>query len=705
VVNWLTRHRLVAFAVICAFWAAVIIGSHFFREVRVLSAPWQGEQAFEDFLRRVGRKTAPRADFVFVGLDQQSLQLDNIGPEEIKGNRAFELMTERPFPWSRELWALLLDRLFAARARLVIFDMVFSPPNAADAAFRGALDRYQDRVVIGENFDFQQNNIQLIVPNAALIPPPAQNDDRVGFVNFWAGRDGSVRSARYFTSDQQLAGGETQAGDALYTSLAARALQKLGRAADIPADERDHLFRFSANEAYAPRPLWEIFDPATWHANLHDGALFAGKVVIVGAASQIQHDVVDTPLNPATPGPALHLQVLAATMAHEFLRETPDRVVLALVAIAGLVAFAVIAISRRPLLRLAGLGGICAVYLGAARLSYDHTGLVLATVPVLSAFLLGGGSSLALDYVLERREKLRTRRTLERYVSKNLVAEILENPGGFYSSMRGSRKPVTVLFSDLVGFTTLSEKADPEELVRHLNEYLSRMVGVVFENDGTLDKFIGDAIMAVWGNVKSQGVVKDAKACAYTALGMRRELRKLNDHWKTEGRMTLGMGIGINQGEALIGNIGSYEPHERLDPTVIGDAVNLASRLEALTRIYGVDILVGASAAELIRDEFYLRSVARAQVKGKTEPVDVFTIVDARNGNPDQELLIWLETHEEAMRKFRDRDFSGAKVLFSRYLEFYPDDFLGKMYLERSLEYEQAPPDGEWNAVEVFHKK
>src|SRR5205823_12551952 len=143
------------------------------------------------------------------------------------------------------------------------------------------------------------------------------------------------------------------------------------------------------------------------------------------------------------------------------------------------------------------------------------------------------------------------------------------------------------------------------------------------------------------------GVAKDAKACAYAALGMRRQLKKLNDQWKTEGRMTLGMGVGINQGDVLIGNIGSYEPHERLDPTVIGDAVNLASRLEGLTRIYGIDILVGASVAQLVRDEVYLRSVARVQVKGKIKPVDVFTFIAARGEETDPEFLKWLETYEE----------------------------------------------------------
>ena len=372
---------------------------------------------------------------------------------------------------------------------------------------------------------------------------------------------------------------------------------------------------------------------------------------------------------------------------------------------AGFLSWIVVAAVRRAFLSLFLLIGSSVGYLGLARVVYDYWGLLIMVVPTLTAFMLGGVFGLAFEYTLERLEKVRTRRTLERYVSKNLVKEILENPGGFYSSLRGARKPVTVLFSDLVGFTSLSEKADPAALVQQLNRYLSSMVPMVFDNGGTLDKFIGDAIMAVWGNVTSHGVADDAKAAVRAALGMRREMHKLNEVWKSEGVNQLAFGVGINQGEALIGNIGSYAPHERLDPTVIGDAVNLASRLEGLTRIYSVDILLGPTVADYVRDEFHLRSVARAQVKGKTEPVDVFTPIGARKDDVDTELLKWLETYEEAILKFRSRDFKQAKILFSRFLEFYPDDFLAKMYLDRALEYEKEPPDEAWNAVEVFKKK
>src|SRR4030095_4214196 len=261
----------------------------------------------------------------------------------------------------------------------------------------------------------------------------------------------------------------------IYESLSARALAKIGHTNDIPQDFGSHIIRFTALDAFEPRPLYEVFDHKFWHANYADGTFFKNKIVIVGASAQVEHDVVDTAMSPTTWGPSLHLQAMAAAMGHEFLEPTPAKLGLVLVGAAGSLAWLLIAFLRRPLLCLGVLVAITAAYLGASRLFYDTTGLLLLTVPVLSALTLSGLFCLGFEYALERVEKLRTRRTLERYVSKNLVKEVLENPDSYYSTLRGVRVPVAILFSDLVGFTTLSEKADPEALVAQLNEYLTRM--------------------------------------------------------------------------------------------------------------------------------------------------------------------------------------------------------------------------------------
>jgi adenylate cyclase len=701
-VHWLARQRFLILGAICLFSTSLVLVLHFTPAVPFLSAVWSGEQRFEDFLQSEGRKTATRADFVLLGIDQSTLQLPPLLPEDLADNRALQLMTERTFPWSREVYALLLDRLFAAGARLVLFDLAFNPPNDGDAAFHVALDRYRHKVVIGANFD-AANAMQAIIPNDALIPPPQIADPRVGYVIFFRDPlDQKARSIHFTLTDRQLAGLPPHPSEEVFHALSTRGLEQLGRGADVPRDHEAHLFRFSANNAYPAHPFYEVFDNKFWHANYHDGAFFKDKIVLVGGTAQIWHDDVDTPLGPGRPGPKLHLEVMAAALAHQFLWMTPLQVDFLLVAAAGLLAWALIGFVRRPLTALLLLAGITVVYLGAVRIAFDQFGLLLITVPVLTTFLLSGLFSLGYEYAMERIEKLRTRRTLERYVSKNLVEEILDNPGGFYSSLKGVRIPATILFSDIVGFTSLTENADPEALVKQLNEYLSQMTKAVFENGGTLDKFIGDAVMAVWGNVRSHGKAEDTKMAARAALTMRRELWTLNAGWHARGIAPFAIGIGINQGDVLGGNIGSQE---KADPTVIGDAVNLASRLEGLTRTYGLDILLGPTATELVRDEFHVRSVARVQVKGKTEPVEIATLIAARSAGIDPEFLRHLETYEEAFRKFRQREFREAKILLSRFLEFYPNDFLAKMYLERALEYEQTPPDEEWNAVEVFKKK
>ena len=697
-------------AAICVICTGGVLLGYFFSGLPFISGIWTSEQTFEDFMQREGRKTATRSDFVWLGIDQSTLELPPFLPEEVADNRALQLMTARPFPWSREVWAIMLDQLFAAGARLVVFDLVFSPPNEGDPAFRAAIDRHRDRVVMGANFDFSAVNQgggggvgQNVPPNPALIPPPAMTDDRVGYVAMFPDRiDGKIRSVRYTVTDLQIALLPPWEGEVPYAALSTRAIEKLGHGELVPRDLQSHRIRFTDTKAYQPLPLWQVFDRKFWQLNYREGAFFKDKVVLIGSSAQIQHDVFPTPMGPETPGPLIHFHALAAALDGEFLTVTDERTNWLLVVGGGTLAGLIVGFVRRPSVTILSFLGVAVAYLGLSRVFYDQSGLLLLVVPVLAAFLLSGSLSMGFEYVLERIEKQRTRRTLERYVSRNLVKEILENPGGYYNSLLGSRKPATMLFSDIVGFTTLTEKADPEALVKQLNEYLTRMVAVVFAHEGTLDKFIGDAVMAVWGNVKSHGKAEDAKLAARTALGMRAELRKLNQEWRNTDMTELGIGIGINQGEVLIGNIGS---DERMEATVIGDAVNLASRLEGLTRTYGVDILVGPTASDLIRDSFILRSVARVQVKGKTQPVEISALVGERGQASDHEFLRWLETYEEGIREFRARNFEKAKILFERFLEFYPEDVLAKNYLERALEYEKEPPDETWTAAEVFTKK
>ncbi len=222
----MARHRRIVVAAICAFCAAVILTGHFFPSLPFLSGIWQQEQNFEDFLQREGRKAQTHPEFVFLGIDQTTLELPPLSADELASSRALQLMKERPYPWSREVWALLLDRLFGAGARGVMFDFVCNPPNDGDPAFRAALDRYRDRVVFGMNFDFSRG-VQAVLPNADLIPPPAWQDDRVGFVIFFSDPlDSKVRCIRYLSSDRVLAEQNPHPTQQVYHAMSARMLKE-----------------------------------------------------------------------------------------------------------------------------------------------------------------------------------------------------------------------------------------------------------------------------------------------------------------------------------------------------------------------------------------------------------------------------------------------------------------------------------------------
>ena len=380
-------------ATICVSCAALVMSLRFVPAIPVLSQVWGHEQTLEDWLHRTGRRTSTHPEFVFVAISTKSLA----GPESAKAgkDRMLQLMAEHPFPWSREVWARLLDRLFESGARLVLFDLVFSggggglgaPPNEGDQVFRAALDRYRDRVVIGANFDLE-NGAELVSPNADLIPPPAQYDDRVGYVNVWPDeQDGKLRAARFFTSDRQLAGQKPSQDERPYVSLVTRAMEKLGRSNEVPHDLQDHLIRFSMTDAYQPLPIWEIADPDMWHSKYSDGEFFEGKIVIVGASASVLRDVLDNPISSEIKGPVMHLNVLAATMDHEFLRKLPIALDLLVVSVFGSLAWVLLGYVGRWLLCLVSFLALSVAYLLLAFLLYNFLGIFVPIFPPLLTLL------------------------------------------------------------------------------------------------------------------------------------------------------------------------------------------------------------------------------------------------------------------------------------------------------------------------------
>lgn len=646
----------------------------------------------------------PDPRLVFIGIDQPSYA-DMFGDDEIQASPALGLMATKFNSWSRAVWAAAIDRLAGAGAKVVLLDLVFDAPFAGDDALRSSLDRYGVHVVIGANFLGGNKSVgerqTIVLPAESVVNTtnqPVWSDPRVGFVNIFADRDDVVRRATF-----HVTGEAGLPPDGKMDSLATRALEKFGAGYLVPVDNEQHLFRFSdaPGHGYQPIPLYEIFLPSHWTNNFGAGAFFKDKIVIIGPAANIFHDEHRTPYpGPSMLGPEIHLNIIGAALRGQFLGETSPSANQALIVAGGLIALLFAVTIRGPIRRLIVAAVFITGYLYLCWMLFiSQNFLLLAVTPMiaLSSSTLGG---FAYDFILERRERNRTRRTLERYVSKDVVRELLDNPQTYLNTLVGVRKPVTILFSDVRGFTTMTEGADPAQLVTQLNEYFKEMVGIVFAEHGSLDKFIGDAVMALWGSITSEGIERDAQHAVAAALAMKKALARLNINWQQRGMKELAFGIGINHGDVIVGNLGS---EEKMEVSVIGDAVNLASRLEGLTKEYKLDLLLGESMVPLVQRRFVLRTVGSVQVKGKTIPVRVFTVVADKEAG--EQPPAWLPRYEEGIKLYRERKFADAEHTFIECLRAEPGDHLAKLYRDECRELLAHPPGLDWDTVVVMKSK
>jgi len=351
-----------------------------------------------------------------------------------------------------------------------------------------------------------------------------------------------------------------------------------------------------------------------------DPAAFRDKIVFVGTTAAGLGDAYETPFaHGKMPGISVHAAVADDILSNRFMRAAPDHVRVASVVLAGVVIGAIATFA--PAWWATGISLVMLALFGWTSMRLFATGYWMNVVqPVFTAAIaLFGG--VGYQYFVEGREKRKMKRLFGQYVSRDVFAQLVSNPE--LARLGGSRRDMTVLFSDIRGFTTMTERGQPEEIVALLNEYFTRMVDIVFKHHGTLDKFVGDMVMALFGAPVDDP--QHAEHAVAAALEMTEELRRLNEQWKAAGRFAdLDIGIGVNTGPMIAGNIGS---EAIMSYTVIGDAVNLGSRLESLNKQYGTRIIISDATRERLNGAYRLRPLGDVVVKGKSQPVAIFELL------------------------------------------------------------------------------
>ncbi len=422
------------------------------------------------------------------------------------------------------------------------------------------------------------------------------------------------------------------------------------------------------------------------------------KIFVVGATAIGIYDLRVTPFQENYPGAETHLNAIDNMIQKNFFRSLPDEAVYMPLVLAALG----VALS----LALAYLGAVWGIALTASSLigvvMFDQHylfrhGIVVSIIwPILLISLIYISLTF-YRYLTEERGKKELKQTFQKYVSPAIVNEILAHPKNI--ELGGKKVHLTVMFSDVRGFTTISEKLDPRALSDLLNSYLTPMTELVFKNRGTLDKYMGDAIMAFFGApIAFPDHAKFACRCALQSLDKLFELQK---EYERKGLPTIDIGIGLNTGDVSVGNMGSETVRSY---TVMGDAVNLGSRLEGINKQYGTRIILSEMTYNEVKDSFVCREVDWVRVKGKALPVKIYELI-AENKVPSSSVAEMLKWFQEGYQNYHDKAWQRGLECFSKALDINPDDSVSKLYMQRCQDFLLEPPGEDWDGVFTMKTK
>ena len=649
---------------------------------------------------------ASRADksIELVLIDQQSLDV-------------YERSQSLPWPWPRQIYVALIDYLKAGGARAVFFDLILSEGSrygVEDDEILAAAMKSSGNVFVPfflsheakapddaavaalKRFSVSPAGVPggAVEPlGSVTLPVPALLSAAAGSGNVRFAPDGDGIFRRI-----PLAFG--YAGLVLPSlPLAMRDfLEGKAGPTKVPLDRGGRMIiryhgptgTYRAWSAAAIINSWALMDEGK--APQVDPREFAGKTVLVGTSAPGLLDLRPTPFSEVSPGTEIQASALDNLLNGGFVR-VPSRAADALyVLVLSLLAGVVVTFANKTWKAAVLFVLVAAVPAAAASLAFAAGTWLPFVVPLFAALLASVGASL-LNYGVEGRQRRYIKSVFRHYLSPDVIERVLENPA--LLALGGEKRDISAFFSDVAGFTSVSERLSPEELVELLNAYLSEMTDIILATGGTLDKYEGDAIIAFW-NAPLDQPDHAVRACR-AALRCQKRLAELRPEFAGRFGSEVRARIGLHSGPAVVGNMGS---NKRFDYTAMGDTMNLASRLEGACKAYGVPILVGEETREEARDAVLFREIDRIRVVGKARPVRVFEPVAEREaaGAADAERIAAFERGLEADRR---RDWDAAAGSFRA----LPDDPPSVLYLRRIEAYKAAPPPEGWDGVFELKEK
>lgn len=666
-----TRHFLrlsvVLIIALAAFFAAWAIS---------LSGRAADDFFYDAFYRLRAPQDMTNSDVVLVAVDDASLTASG-----------------KPWPWPRTYWGDICTYLDHAGAKVIAFDIVFPNPSyyGDDPAFAQAMNKLHTPVVYGSEVSD--------VGDWGPFAPKEIKQPTFGAVNLG-------NSKIYRAYPPELSGQPSLAEmSAVLAGLSPDDLQKNFS----PLDQK-FLLRYygphllpNGNETFRFVPAYPVVmaqtDPQSPLAKGISPSLFRGKIVIICAIALGTFDLKASPLSAEYPGPEVQATAIENMLHAQQVHPLPHWIVLLAALLSSLVVTTGVVYPRQALLKVLApilitiaLFALCIFLFRAQNIRW------MTPTPALLTILIASPLAFGWTYFTEDRQRRFMLKALSKVVSPAVAQQLAREPQRL--ALGTVRAQITVLFTDLANFTDLSEGMDVQELGKLLNRYLGEMSNQVFSQDGTLDKYIGDAVMAFW-NAPLPQADHTLRACR-AALRMINREKELHAEFTALGTRRIFTRVGINTTTVAVGFIGS---EHLFNYTALGDGVNLASRLEGANKLYGTQILLSESTADLVRDHFLLRRIDVLRVKGKKQPMPVYELLAGRDGAPSPDLEERIHGYESAFAFYQSRNWSQAEQLLLELSTRFGDDAAIKALLARVQDFRRSPPPPEWDGVYVSTTK